>query len=200
MKIFSQRLAALRKERDMSQADLAKILNRTRSTISGYETECKEPDFETLCAFASFFSVSVDYLLGVEDCRNHSDVVFVNDSLNFKKHYDALPSDLRHKVARAYDSFYLLYNRDMINRNERSIDLCGDLLSTLQSSRAQIKSVVNEYKGQVSDPLALSNIMALQSSFKNDVCTILDKLLQSDIESAFGVSNNGPAFSESKKD
>ena len=200
MKIFSQRLAALRKEREMSQADLAKVLNRTRSTISGYETECKEPDFEILCSLARFFSVSVDYLLGVEDCKNHSDVVFVNDSLNFKKHYDSLPSHMRHKVARAYDSFYLLFNRDMVTRNERSIELCGDLLSALQSSRAQIKSVVNEYKGQVSDPLLLSNIMALQSSFKNDVCTLLDKLLQSDIESAFGVNANGPDLSEIKKD
>ena len=185
MKEFSQRLIALRKEREMTQADLAKAVNKTRSTISGYETEGKEPDFAMLCTFAKLFSVSVDYLLGVEDCRRHSDIVFINDSVNFKKHYEALPPALRRTVAQTYDSFYLLLSRDMVNQNEERLALCGELLSVLQSCRAQIKNAIDDCEGQVSDPLLLSNLIAMQNAFKNDVCTLLDKLMQADINSAF---------------
>ena len=198
MKIFSQRLIALRKERDMTQADLAKAVNKTRSTISGYETEGKEPDYGLLCDLAKFFSVSVDYLLGVEDCRNHSDIVFINDSMNFEKHYKALPSPLRHKVAKMYDSFYLLLQRDMVNQNEARLDLYVELLSLLQSYRAQIRNTVDYSDEKVSDPITVSNLFALQNTLKNDVSALLDKLFQADVESAF--LRSGRSIGSSKSD
>ena len=187
MKVFSQRLIALRKEREMTQADLAKAVNKTRSTISGYETEGKEPDFTMLCTFAKIFSVSVDYLLGVEDCRRHSDIVFINDSINFKKHYEALPPSLRLSVAQMYDNFYLLLSKDMIKQNEARLNLFGEFFSLMQSSRDQIKKAIDDCEGQVSDPLLLSNLIAMQSTFKNEVSTLLDRLMQADIDSAFEV-------------
>ena len=185
MKVFSQRLIALRKERELTQADLAKAVHKTRSTISGYETEGKEPDYEMLCSLARFFSVSVDYLLGVEDCRVHSDVVFINDSVNFKKHYDDMPPALRYKVAQMYDSFYLLLNRDMLKQNEARLDLYAKLFSVLQSSRAKIKNAIDSCAGQVTDPLLLSELMSMQNTFKNEVSALLDNLIQTDIETAF---------------
>jgi len=198
MKIFSQRLIALRKERDMTQADLAKAIHKTRSTVSGYETEGKEPDYEMLCSLAQFFGVSVDYLLGVEDSRTHSDVVFVNDSINFKKHYDALPVLLRMRVAKIYDDFYLLLHKDMVKHSEERLALYGELFSVLQSNRAEIRKAVDSCDGQVTDPLLLSNLMALQNTLKNDVAALLDKLLQADIDTAFEVKKDDLAFSEKK--
>ena len=67
MQKFSTRLVSLRKERGMTQEELAKALNKKRSTYSGYETEGKEPDLETVCILAKYFGVSTDYLLGMED-------------------------------------------------------------------------------------------------------------------------------------
>lgn len=198
MKIFSQRLIALRKERDMTQADLAKAIHKTRSTVSGYETEGKEPDYEMLCSLAQFFGVSVDYLLGVEDSRTHSDVVFVNDSINFKKHYDALPVLLRMRVAKIYDDFYLLLHKDMVKHSEERLALYGELFSVLQSNRAEIRKAVDSCDGQVTDPLLLSNLMSLQNTLKNDVAALLDKLLQADIDTAFEVKKDDLAFSEKK--
>lgn len=49
MQKFSNRLISLRKERSLTQEDLAKIIHKKRSTVSGYETEGKEPDLETVC-------------------------------------------------------------------------------------------------------------------------------------------------------
>lgn len=189
MKVFSQRLIALRKERELTQADLAKAVHKTRSTISGYETEGKEPDYEMLCSLARFFSVSVDYLLGVEDCRNHSDVVFINDSVNFKKHYDDMPPALRYKVAQMYDSFYLLLSRDMLKQNETRLDLYSKLFNVLQSSRAKIKNTIDSCAGQATEPLLLSEIMSMQNTLKNEVSALLDNLIQADIDAAFKPKN-----------
>jgi len=80
MSRFSNRLISLRKEQKMTQSDLAKLLGKQRSTVSGYETDGKEPDFDTLCTLADHFEVSVDYLLGRDDERRHADVVFRNDN------------------------------------------------------------------------------------------------------------------------
>lgn len=47
----------------------------SRSTIAGYETERKEPDYETLKKIADFFNVSIDYLLGRTDIRSPLDKI-----------------------------------------------------------------------------------------------------------------------------
>ena len=47
MKIYSERIKQLRKERGLSQDQLAKILGVSRSTVGMYETGKREPDFES---------------------------------------------------------------------------------------------------------------------------------------------------------
>lgn len=69
MPSLGQRLAALRKEKGLSQAELAKLLNMGQSTIAMYEKDKRRPDTETLKRLAEFFQVSVDYLLGLTDFR-----------------------------------------------------------------------------------------------------------------------------------
>lgn len=38
---FSERLVALRKEKDLTQAEFARLCGKQRTTVSGYETEAK---------------------------------------------------------------------------------------------------------------------------------------------------------------
>ena len=65
---FSSNLKALRKSRGMTQEQLADFLNLSRSTIAGYESRNRQPDFEHLVIIAEFFHVTIDYLLrGYED-------------------------------------------------------------------------------------------------------------------------------------
>lgn len=198
MKTFSSRLIALRKERQMTQSDLAKAIHKTRSTVSGYETEGKEPDYEMLCSLAEYFGVSTDYLLGIDDCRTHSEAVFINDTKNFKRHYDSLPPLVKQTVAKMYDSFYVLLSRDMMKNNEERLVLYSDLFSLLQDSRAKIRNAIDSCGGQVTDPLLLSDLMNLQNSLKNEVCAVLDKLMQADIETAFEVKKEDLEYSERK--
>lgn len=57
-------LKKLRKDRDMTQSELANILGVSPSTIGMYEQGRREPDSKTLLNMAKFFNVSTDYLLG----------------------------------------------------------------------------------------------------------------------------------------
>ena len=58
------RLKELREQRRITQVFLGIELGMSQNTISRYETGVREADYETLVAFADYFNVSVDYLLG----------------------------------------------------------------------------------------------------------------------------------------
>lgn len=61
------KLRELRKERRISQLKLAMDLGMNQNSISRYETGERQADYETLIAFADYFKVSIDYLLGRAD-------------------------------------------------------------------------------------------------------------------------------------
>lgn len=60
---FAATLKELREERHITQKTLAEHLKVTRSTIAGYETKGKQPDYERLIRIAKYFHVTTDYLL-----------------------------------------------------------------------------------------------------------------------------------------
>ena len=61
------RLKELREQRHISQVFLGMELGMSQNTISRYETGAREAGYETLVAFADYFNVSIDYLLGRTD-------------------------------------------------------------------------------------------------------------------------------------
>ncbi|MGN1235724.1 MAG: helix-turn-helix domain-containing protein [Christensenellaceae bacterium] len=65
--ITAIRMKELRKESGLTQKELAQNLKIGQSSIVGYEQGTREPIASTLIAYANFFHVSVDYLLGRED-------------------------------------------------------------------------------------------------------------------------------------
>jgi transcriptional regulator with XRE-family HTH domain len=67
---FSKRLVDLREQKNMKQKELANIVGLQSSAISKYEKGNTQPNLETLVKLAEFFSVTVDYLLGVSSIEN----------------------------------------------------------------------------------------------------------------------------------
>lgn len=57
-------LLKLRKEKGVTQKDLAEYLQISRQAYANYEAGNRNPDFETLIKISEYFEVSVDYLLG----------------------------------------------------------------------------------------------------------------------------------------
>lgn len=64
MSKFSENIKSLRKQRHITQVQLAEKIGVSRSTISMYEMGEREPDFETLEALADIFNVDMDFLTG----------------------------------------------------------------------------------------------------------------------------------------
>lgn len=58
-------LSELREDKGLTQLDLAKQLHISNSSISAYETGARIPSPEALKAFAAFYHVTTDYLLGL---------------------------------------------------------------------------------------------------------------------------------------
>lgn len=58
------RIKELRLSNAIKQVDFAKMLGVSQATVSGWESEKYQPDRDTLIKIASYFDVSVDYLIG----------------------------------------------------------------------------------------------------------------------------------------
>ena len=59
-----RRIRDLREDHDLTQTDLAKILNCSQRSYSYYESGGHDIPTQTLIALADYYDVSVDYLLG----------------------------------------------------------------------------------------------------------------------------------------
>ena len=71
-RLFCERLSALRKEKGMTQAQLAEILNVSNKTISRWETAEGYPEITLLVPLAKALGVTVDDLLAEEEIeRGH---------------------------------------------------------------------------------------------------------------------------------
>ena len=66
MQQFGERLKKLRREKDITQDTLAEYLGISYQAVSKWENNAGFPDISLLPAIAGFFSVSSDYLLGIE--------------------------------------------------------------------------------------------------------------------------------------
>lgn len=70
---FGEILSCIRKRNNVTQEELAAHLKVSRSTIAGYETRGREPEYYLLIKIADFFCVTTDELLGhdTSQCKWH---------------------------------------------------------------------------------------------------------------------------------
>ena len=71
------KIRQLRKQHNISQKEFADKMNIAQTTYSGYETEQRAPDIETLKKIADFYGVSLDYL-----CEHETKTVAEFGTLN----------------------------------------------------------------------------------------------------------------------
>ncbi len=82
---FASNLRFLRKQKKLSQAELASMLNITRNKITSYESGNVEPNLSLIAELAKFFKISIDQLLlsNIEeninlDTRSNVEKIFIN--------------------------------------------------------------------------------------------------------------------------
>ena len=65
--MFPERIKQLRKEKGMTQIDLAKVLGVSSGTIAMWETGKRKPSFDMFDRLTEVFEKRLDYILGTTD-------------------------------------------------------------------------------------------------------------------------------------
>jgi transcriptional regulator with XRE-family HTH domain len=85
---FGNRLYELRKSRNISQEELAELLDVSRQSISKWENDKAYPEMTRLLYMSDYFGVSLDYLMrGVEKDEHHEEA---STAFQSKKYADGL--------------------------------------------------------------------------------------------------------------
>ncbi len=90
--IWYERIRGLREDKDLTQTDMAKILNTSQRTVSNWESGRNQPPYETLILYAMYFNVSTDYILCItndttprtpsRNIKNNIEINFGNVNMN----------------------------------------------------------------------------------------------------------------------
>lgn len=79
---FADKLKQIRKDRKISQEDLAELLDVSRQAVSKWEQGVGYPEVEKLLVLSDTLNVSLDSLMGIETTKeNHSDNVNVTGNI-----------------------------------------------------------------------------------------------------------------------
>lgn len=76
--MVAERIKSLREQQNKTQAELAKILGITRSSVNAWEMGVSVPSTQYVVELANIFEVSTDYILGVKNSATIS-VAGLND-------------------------------------------------------------------------------------------------------------------------
>ncbi|MCY9664510.1 helix-turn-helix domain-containing protein [Paenibacillus alginolyticus] len=97
---YGDRIALLREKRGLTQEELSNKIGISRAALSHYETNRREPDYETINKIANFFNVTVDYLLGRTD---QPQTVLDHDVREFVEHLDLTDESILKKFSLTVD-------------------------------------------------------------------------------------------------
>ena len=139
--MFDKRLKKLRLEQGWKQKDLAEKLGMATSTIGMYERALRQPDTETLTKFSNLFNVSSDYLLGISDKRDHSDLT-EKDKKDISRTLDTLMEQIENN-----ENTPLNYNGDDVDPEDIELlkDALGIALKRIKKKNKE-KYTPNKYK------------------------------------------------------
>lgn len=103
--VFCARLVMLRKERRLTQSQIAEKLGVSRPSYTCYELGNSSPTVATLCKMADLFEVNMDYLLGrSEDPSVHAaDPKNVAQEIGLLEKFRKLPPEKRDKFCEMVD-------------------------------------------------------------------------------------------------
>ena len=64
---YAQKIRDLREDKDLTQAQIAQLLDTTKNQIGKYERGEQEMPIKHLITLAKFYNVSTDYILGMPE-------------------------------------------------------------------------------------------------------------------------------------
>ena len=106
---FGERLYELRKNKNISQEELAELLDVSRQSISKWENDKAYPEMTRLLFMSEYFEVSLDYLMrGVEGDESKGDVTVSYKAKNMLTIWNSFVSNLSDKQRKLLMVLYVL--------------------------------------------------------------------------------------------
>ncbi len=91
---LNEQIYFLRRQKGMTQEDLAKVLGVTNQTVSKWESAACCPDIQLLPDIAAFFDVSIDELMGYKPADTYANIY-----LQIKKLFEDSPKEEAFTIA-----------------------------------------------------------------------------------------------------
>ena len=110
------RLKEIRKQRKLTQKEVAQAMGVSQSTLSEWETEKYQIDNDSLFKLADYFGVSIDYLLG----RDEGQSVFLDSTP------DMIETDIQDKLKEVLsqldgEAADLMFNGESLDPDSREL-------------------------------------------------------------------------------
>ena len=109
---LASKLVGKRKEKGVTQADLARYIGVSKASVSKWETGQSYPDITFLPLLAAYFNVSIDELMGYEPQMTKEDIrkLYLSLSVDFSvKPFDEVLARCQEVVKKYYSCFPLLF-------------------------------------------------------------------------------------------
>ncbi|GAA0054123.1 helix-turn-helix domain-containing protein [Streptococcus canis] len=110
--MFPERLKELRKNKNLTQKDMANHFGTSQPSYQAWESGKRTPNSESLDKIASFFNVSTDYLLGNTEIKNPNKINLSEFEILFRKTSDNLTD--KEKIELEHDLKKVLAERQKI--------------------------------------------------------------------------------------
>ena len=106
---FGERLFELRKTKNISQEELAELLDVSRQSISKWENDKAYPEMTRLLFMSDYFDVSLDYLMRGEENGSSKEEVAINyKARNLLMIWNSFVSNLSDKQRKLLMLLYIL--------------------------------------------------------------------------------------------
>ena len=153
---LSEKIRRMRRERNMSQEELAEVFGVSSQTVSRWETGATYPDVELLPVIAGFFGCSTDELLGVSNALREERINKYWDEFENARDDDEQIAVLR----RAYTEFP--------NEWLFGVDLCECLGADYEKNVDEVRRIVYDALGRCTDTGWRTNFIMRFASIETD--------------------------------
>lgn len=178
---LAENIARLRRERKITQEQLADFIGVTKASVSKWETKQSIPDVLLLPQLAAFFDVTIDELLGYEPQLSKEQIqkLYLTLSEAFATEEFDVVMERSRKLVRKYYSCYefllqiavLWLNHQMLAGGEKGVEIlkeCKVLCDHVHENCKEIRLC--------SDAIALKASICLQLGESAEVIELLEKV------------------------
>ncbi|WP_425755470.1 helix-turn-helix domain-containing protein [Ihubacter sp. rT4E-8] len=181
---FSENITCLRRERGMTQEQLADFLGVTKASVSKWETKQSLPDILMLPKLAAFFDVTIDQLLGYEPQLSKEQIQRIYEELAEafarREDFEQIMCRSGEMVKQYYNCYLFLFyigslwlNHFMLAENkERQTEILEDAIALFDHIICQCREM-----SLCSDALLMRATALLQLERAEDVIETLEETL-----------------------